>query len=393
MSPFRYALGRLWGGLLALCLFALFLNALILSQQHWTYSAVALSGPPPAQVALGRFVQDRASDRAPGRTGDEVNLTARIDAALDVALPTGTAKLYLLADPAAALNSAALGAIFVAPSDTAAFETYLAAATQASVGDAPVIALTGVLAVPFWIDRADAAAAEAKRALAPGAPFVRPFLHGRAAGLAPPLLSYLVPLGLLVLLLAHLWSEARRVLTHRQTLRALAGLSALDRDAEETAAMSGALQPGDRQWGEIAARRHSLRQRRTQLDTLLAQAVQGGTARGVWLMAAALGGLAGILPQRPLFDALASHLAGRDLTGFFAFANGAAWYARVDAALALPGEGLARLVVAVFGPQAVGVASGFRTLPDTVWLAFGFVIVLAVLRRALATRARQARMP
>lgn len=374
MSQFRYALGRLMGGLLALGLFALILNALILSQHHRTQSALALAGPPPAQVPLGQFVADPAIG--------EVNLTARIDAAIDVALPAGTGRLYLLVDPADPAKSRARAAIFVTHSDAQAFETYLAKVTQARVGDAPVIALTGALDLPYWIDRAELAAAEAGRGLPKDVPFVRPFLTGREAGLAPPLLSYLVPGVLLLLLLAHLFAEARQVLTRRRAVRALAGLDALDREAEETAAISTTLQPGDRQWADVAARRHGLRQRRAELDGVLARGLGVGSARGVWLVAAALGGLASILPRRPMLDAVSNHLVGGDVAGIVAQAGQASWFAPLDAAMAVPGDLLARLVLLMFGPQSIGVASGLRGLPFTVWLALAVVILLVVMRRA-----------
>lgn len=378
MSQFRYALGRLMGGLLALGLFALFLNALILSQQQRMQSALALAGPPPAQVPLGQFAPDQGQG--------EVNLTARIDAAIDVALPAGTGRLYLLVDPADPAKSRARAAMFISHSDAQAFDTYLVQATQARVGDAPVIALNGALELPYWIDRAELAAAEAGRGLATDVPFVRPFLTGREAGLAPPLLSYLVPGVLLLLLVAHLFAEARQVLTRRRALRALAALDALDREAEETAAISTSLQPGDRQWADVAARRHGLRHRRMELDAVLARGLGVGSARGVWLLAAAIAGLASILPRRPMLDAVGTHLVGGDVAGVVALAGRASWFAPLDAAMAVPGDMLARLVLLMFGPQSIGVASGLRGLPFTVWLALAVVILLVVIRRADVNR-------
>lgn len=200
MSLFRYCLGRMLGGVLALGLFALFCNALILSNQQFMASEMARSGPPPALVPL----KDARID-----AGVEVNALARVDAVVDVALPDGTGRLFLLADPAAAAGSAAQVAVFVAPADVSVFEAMLSDATGAGGDKAPVIALNGLVTPPFWIDRAGAAAAESQHPLAADMQFVRPFLHGRDAGLAPSLLALLVPALSFALLVCVVWSEIR----------------------------------------------------------------------------------------------------------------------------------------------------------------------------------------
>ncbi len=374
MSLFRYAFGRLLAGLLALGLFALFLNALILSQQHSAQSAAALSGPPPALVPL-----DKISATAPL---PEVNVLARIDAAIDVAVPSGTGKLFLLSGPDAARNAPARAAVYVPPADFAAFEAFVAKATLTTIDGAPLIALNGAETVPYWIDRAEAAAKDANRRLAPDALFVRPFLSGRDAGLAPSLLSYLVPALLFALIAGLLWSEVRRMASHRTARRARVALGDLDREVEETAAIATRLQPGDRQWADVTARRHEQRRKRVQIDAALARGAFGGHGRWVWLVAVAAGGLASIVPPRPLFDALATHLVGADLRQALHLPVQAVWLGDIDRLLRLPGDALAQAVIAVFGTQSLGVAAEIRGLPFTLWMSVLALILLVTAHRA-----------
>ncbi len=378
MSQFRYALGRLMGGLLAMGLFALLLNALILSQQHFSQSAQALSGPQPPRIPLGQM--------SPAGQGAEVHVTARIDAAIDVAVPGGTARLVLLSDPSGRAGSPARAAVFVSPADLDAFEQSVAANTLSASESGPVIALNGAVTLPYWIDRAESAAAEAKRPLASGVVFIRPFLAGRAAGLAPPLLSYVVPAALAALLVALLWSELGRMLARRRAMQAYAQLQHLDHETGAAAALSTSLAPGDAQWAALAVRRDALRRKRAQLDRLFERGLAAQGGRWVWLAAAAAGGLAGIVPRRPLAQAVGSHLLGADPAQAFALSLPAGWAVSMDHLLDYPGDILARSVIALFGPQSIGIASGIRNLPVTVWVALAVVALLVTLRRAETRR-------
>lgn len=372
MSRFRYSLGRMVGGLLALGMFALFLNALILSQQQFMASDAARSGPPPALVAL--------KDARFGGSGTEVNALARIDASVDVALPGGTGRLFLLADPESAKGSAARVAVFISPVDFPAFEALLAATTQGT-GEAPVFALNGAVTTPYWIDRAEAAAADSKLPLATDVQFVRPFLHGRDAGLAPPLLAWLVPAVLFVLLAGLVWSEIRSMTARRRARIALHGLDSLDREVEAMAAFSATLQPGDRQWAEISARRHMLRKKRAGFDAVLSRSGKTTGSQRVWQCIVAGAGFIGILPRRPLLDALSTHLVGADLRETMTLPLPAGWLASANGLMALPGEMLASAVLAVMGPQSIGVAFGIRAMPFTIWVALSMVLMLLVVRR------------
>lgn len=373
MSLFRYAFGRLLGGLLALGLFALFLNALILSQHHISQSAVTVSGPPPAPVPLAA-----AALAAPE---PEVAVLARIDAAIDVAVPGGTGKLFLLADPADARTAPARAAVYVSPRDFPAFEALLAETTVTTVDGAPVIPLNGTTTVPYWIDRAEAAASDAERSLAPDAVFIRPFLYGRAAGLAPSPLSYVVPALLFALVAGILLSELRRMVLHRRARLARAALDDLDRAVEDTAAIAIRLPPGDSQWADVTARRHDQRRKRVRLDAILARGGASGHHRWVWPVAIVAGGIASVVPRRPLFDALATHLVGADLRQAVPLPVRLAW-ADIDSLLVLPGDAMAKAVVALFGPQSLGVAAEIRSLPFSLWMSVLALVLLVSVRRA-----------
>lgn len=371
MALFRYALGRIVGGLLVLALFAAFFNALILSQDHIRQSAAALAGPVPPVVALGAMSID--SPRA------EVSVRARIDAAIDVPVPGGPARLFLLADPAAAKGSPARAAIFVSPADLPAFETLLGRSTRSVDQGAPVAELGGVVTVPYWIDRAEAAAAETKRDLAPDLVYLRPFTEGRAAGLAPSVLAYLVPAALLGLIAALLWSEGARRASRSRGLAALSRLQSLDRLAEETAALARELQPGSGRWAEITARREAVRRERVQLDARIAEGVRARPVGWVWLVGMVCGGLVGTVPLRPLGAALSAHLFGFDPA---TTALGRAVTSLVERAVAMPGDAVAGLVVALFGRQSVDMAAQVRALPFALWAAFLAMLLLVAMRRA-----------
>lgn len=385
MSMFRYALGRLFGGVLALTLFALLLNASILSWQQVTDSRAAQGGPPPVAVALGDLP-------APARRA-EVTVRARIDAALDVAVPDGAARLFLLSDPQARPDAPAKAAIFIAPADYPAFEALLAQAAQHTAApkptEPPVIEVNGIVAMPYWIDRAEAAAQAMDRDLAPDIVFIKPFLHGRIAGLAPSLLAYLVPSLLAALIVALLWSEAQLIVARHRGLRALDGLQSLDRQTEETAANVLTLQPGDDRWAEIITRRDTMRRERVRLEAQLQRGVRASGTGLRWLVAMAMAGMAGMVPQRPLVDALAAHLIGAQPDLARTLHAGAALQASLDAMALWPGEAVAALMIGLFGPQSLGLSEQMRSLPFTVWAALAAILLVGLARRGDTRRSQR----
>lgn len=206
MSLFRYAVARVMAGLLSLGLFALFFTSLVVAQQTRQLSAALLAGPEPAPIALAALKGDTSPP--------EVKLLARIDKAIDVAVPAGMGRVYLLADPQAGAG-AARAAIYVSPRDFPAFEALLPSITRGETDGAMIIELSGVPATPYWIDRIERAVTDSQRQLAPDAVFIRPFLHGREAGLAPSPLACLVPAIILGLLVALLTTEIAVIRTRR----------------------------------------------------------------------------------------------------------------------------------------------------------------------------------
>lgn len=380
MSFVRAALGRLFAAVLALMLLALSLGALALAQQHNAARAAALQAPPPAALSL----RDLPPETPPLA---EVNLRAAIVAAIDVALPLGRGRLYLLADPDRPAATAQ-AAVLVQPSDLDAFETLVAAATVGTARDGgPVIDLNGRLATPLWITLAERAAAEASRPLAADAAYVRPFLHGREAGLAPQPLAYAVPVACFALLLVFLAMQVRRALRLHHARHILHGLSQLDQQVERMTAASAETAPEGLHWTTLATRRADLRQRRQRLEAQLRRGKDGTGAP--WLLGGLIvaGGALGLVPQRLLSELSAAYLFGPDLTARFAALPAQAQGLGLDKIAGLPGDILAQGVLLVFGPQSIGFAGTVRMLPVTVWIAVIAILVLVLQRRAENRRA------
>lgn len=375
MSLIRAALGRLFAAGIALSLLALSLGALALAQQHAAARAAALQAPPPAVLSLRDLPRD-----TPPLT--EVNVRAAITAAIDVALPAGNGRLYLLADPDRPADTAQ-AAVLVQAADLDAFETLVATATVGTAqGGGPVIALNGTLSTPLWIARAERAATEAKRPLAADAAYVRPFLQGRAAGLAPSPFAYAVPLACFALLAVFLAMQVRRALRLHQARHILHGLSQLDEQAEKMAAASARTTPEDLDWATRATRRSDLRQRRQRLQ---AQLRRGRAAGGTpWPMAGliVLGGALGLVPPRYLTETLATHLFGPRLHDLLALPLWSGPLRGIGQLSDFPGDMLAQAVILLLGPQSIGMAGALRTLPVTVWIALGALLLLVLQRRA-----------
>ncbi|MBC2836934.1 hypothetical protein [Paragemmobacter straminiformis] len=382
MSLFRLALGRFFAALLALALLSLSLGALSLARQHHAARSAALDAPPPDLIPLGALPPDTPPLA-------EVNLRAAIAAAVDVALPVGNGRLYLLADPARP-TAAPQAALLVPPSDLAAAESLIAQATLGTAqGGGPVIALNGTLSTPIWIRQAEAAAADAHRPLAADMPFIRPFYDGRAAGLAPSPLDYAVPAVCFSLFLAFMAVQVAQALRLNHARHVLRGLSQLDAQVEKMAVASADTAPEGMHWATLAARRSELRQRRQRLE---AQLHRGRTdSRGPWLWVGLIvaGGAAGLVPQRLLSERVASHLLGADLTGLLARTGHAAQGLGLDSLAALPGDLLAQGVLLLLGPQSIGLAGTLRMLPVTVWIALLAILVLVLQRRAENRRAER----
>ncbi len=379
MSQLRSALLRLFGGLAILALAVLCLNALWLSQRHWAEAAAARAAPEPPVMALGS-VADLARQH-------ELRLAVRIDAVLDVAVAGGLAQLYLLADPSDAADSPPRAAVLVSPAQLPAFRAMLAERVQAMAGDAPLLVLSAKPALPYWIDRAEAAAAEAGHPLPPQTVFLHPFLHGRAQGLAPPLLSYLVPAALILLLAAILLGGVARTLRRRRAFRALEGLATLDRAAEALAAEALHLPPGDPRWLDLTSRRQHLRLQRQHLDARLARGLSQPAARWPWLALVAVAGFASLLPRRVLVDALSVHVIGADLAALLASPPLAAPVAAAEWLFGLPARGAELAAPWLSGPLGAWLAN-LSGLSALVWTGLAGSIFLMAMWRLAQRRGR-----
>ncbi len=375
MSFLRHALGRLISAAIALCLLALFLNALVLAARTMADRDAARVAPLAA-TPLARF------DPSAHPAGAEVNLRAAITSGIDVSLPFGTARLYLLADPAAPA-APARAAVLVGPADLDTFDALLATASESTAkGGDPVLDLNGTLGTPLWAAQAEAAAQDAKRALAEPLVYVRPFLQGRDAGLSTAPLGYAAPVALFLLLCAFLWSDVAHGLRRRRARRSLADLAALDRLADDIAARTDLARSGSPDWGDMASRRAGMRERRRMLESALSRSLAPANSRWVWIAALGLGATAGIVPRRPLLEYLSTHVLGPD---FVARLDTPAWtgmFGHLDALAEMPGAMLADLVLFVLGPQSVGLSGTLRTLPATVWLAPVAIGYFVLQRRA-----------
>lgn len=380
MSFFLFALGRLSAIATALCLLALSLGATSLSLGHIADRAAARAEPPPALRALG--------DLPPGtKPLAEVNLRAAITAAIDVKLPLGLGRLYLLSDPATPQRRAA--AVLVEASDLPAFEGLVNASSLGTAkGGVPVIALAGTLAAPLWIDRAVQAAADSGHAIDPDIPFIRPFYAGREDGLAPSLFAYVVPVVMIALFLGFLASELARGLQSRHARLALRGMAQLDAQLEAMTTASEGTQDGPH-WSTLATRRADLRQRRALLERRLRNGGGSGGKLWFWVVVVAALGATGLVPHRPLAEFLSCWLLGGgipDILATPALRDISATFTQLGD---LPGEMLAQAVLAALGPQSIGVAGSIRTLPGTFWVAVLGVFALVLQRRAEIRRSER----